>query len=130
MDWIDPRHGLGLLHRLDIQIDHHSFVVAAHQHAFQRLGCRGIDLLMRHPGRNIDEVAGAALRLVFEMLAPTHPHPAPAARLIPGVCAVLLSSESAGMTLTPLAFQSIAAGVAIFSPSESLTMVCDHGNYT
>jgi hypothetical protein len=37
VDRIDPIDALGLLHRLDIEIDHHRLVVAAHQYAFQRL---------------------------------------------------------------------------------------------
>src|SRR5581483_8787984 len=37
VDRIDPAHRLGLLDRVDLEIDHHRLVVAAHQHAFERL---------------------------------------------------------------------------------------------
>ena len=40
---------------------HHGLVVAAYQHALQRLVGAGVDLLMRHVGRHEDEVAGAGL---------------------------------------------------------------------
>ncbi len=33
MNRIDPEHRLGPLHRLDIEIDHHRLLVAAHHHA-------------------------------------------------------------------------------------------------
>jgi hypothetical protein len=37
MDWIDPCDLLGLLDRLDIEIDNDGFVVAAHEDTFERL---------------------------------------------------------------------------------------------
>ena len=37
VDRIDPAHLLRALNRLDVEIDHDGFVVAAHQHAFERL---------------------------------------------------------------------------------------------
>src|SRR3984957_6198444 len=55
---IDPQHRLRLLHRLDVEIDRDRLAVAAHQHAFQDLVAAGVDLLMRHVGRNEDEIAG------------------------------------------------------------------------
>src|SRR6185295_17871920 len=42
--------------------------------------------------------------------APTRAKLIAAARFIPGVCGVLVSSWSPGMTLTPLVFQSTAPG--------------------
>ena len=74
---IDPQHGLRLFHRLDVEIDRHRLAVAAHQHAFQDLVAAGVDFLMRHVGRNEDEIAGAGLRGELQMLAPAHPRLAP-----------------------------------------------------
>src|SRR5262249_37781319 len=72
MDWIDPGHLLRLLDRLDVEIDHDGLVVAAHQHALERLVAAGVDLLMRHVRWHEDEVAGAGLGGEFEPLAPAH----------------------------------------------------------
>src|SRR5262245_3734186 len=72
MDRVDPWHLLRLLDRLDVEVDHHGLIVAAHQHAFERLVRAGIDLLMRHIRRYEDEVAGAGLGGEFEPLAPAH----------------------------------------------------------
>src|SRR5207302_1527760 len=72
MDRVDPRHVLGLLDRLDVEVDDDRLVVAAHQHAFERLVRARIDLLMRHEGWHIDEIAGPGLGHEFEVLAPAH----------------------------------------------------------
>src|SRR5476651_2626691 len=58
---------------LDIEIDGDRFAIGAHQHAFQRLVRAGVDLLVRHIGRDVDEVAGPRLGDEFEPLAPAHP---------------------------------------------------------
>src|ERR687891_1374989 len=52
---------LGRLGGLDLEIDHHRLLVAAHQHAFERLVGARVDLLVRHEGRHEDEVAGIGL---------------------------------------------------------------------
>src|SRR4051812_25142471 len=70
---IDPQHGLGLLDRLDVEVDRDRLAVAAHQHAFQHLVRAGVDLLMRHVGRDENEIAGAGLRGELQALAPAHP---------------------------------------------------------
>src|SRR5579859_3708002 len=75
VDRVDPAHFLRPFDGLDVEIDDDRIVVAAHQHAFERLVGRGVDLLVRHIGRDIDEVARARLGDKFEMLAPTHPRP-------------------------------------------------------
>src|SRR5262245_45873330 len=72
VDRIDPRHLLGLLHRLDVEVDDDRLVVAAHQHAFERLVRAGVDLLVRHERRHVDEVAGPGLGHELEVLAPAH----------------------------------------------------------
>src|SRR5579862_17025 len=48
--------------------------------------------------------------------APTRAKLIAAARFMPGVCGVLVSSWSPGMTLTPCVFQSIAACRSLISP--------------
>src|SRR5215831_10146974 len=55
---IDPQHRLRLLDRLDVEVDRDRLAVAANQNAFQHLIAAGIDLLMRHVGRDEDEIAG------------------------------------------------------------------------
>ena len=72
VDRVDPQHGLRLLHRRDVEIDGDGLAVAAHQHAFQHLVGAGIDLLMRHIGRDEDEIAGVGLGGELQMLAPAH----------------------------------------------------------
>src|SRR5216684_3477598 len=75
VDRVHPLHRLRLLDSLDIQVDHHRFLAAAHQHAFQRLVGR-VDLLVRHEGGHEDEVARPRLGQVLEPVAPAHPRPA------------------------------------------------------
>ena len=73
MNRIDPETASGTLDRLDIEIDYHRLLAAAHDHARQRRVGRGVDLLMRHEGRNKDEIARPGFGDVFEMFAPAHP---------------------------------------------------------
>src|SRR5262245_18700562 len=72
VDWIDPGHRLGLLDAVDIEIDHHRFVIAAHQHAFEWFVRAGVDLLVRHERRHEDEIARTGLGGEFEPFAPAH----------------------------------------------------------
>ncbi len=72
VDRIDPGDRFRLLHRLDVEIDHHRLVVGAHQNAFERRVGGGVDLLMRHIGRHEDEVARPGLGDIFQMIAPAH----------------------------------------------------------
>ena len=61
MDRIDPVDLLRHLDGFDAgEVHDHGLVVGAHQHAFERLVAAGIDLLMRHKRRHIDEVARTA----------------------------------------------------------------------
>src|SRR3569832_2202340 len=74
--WVDRVDPVDLFGRLDWRnvgdIDHHRLVVRAHQHALQGLGRVGVDLLVRHEWRHIDEIARIRLGDVFEVLAPAH----------------------------------------------------------
>src|SRR3569832_788029 len=73
VDWVDPVDLFGRLDWRDVgDIDHDRLVVRAHQHALQRLGRVGVDLLVRHEWRRIDEIARIGRGDVFEALAPAH----------------------------------------------------------
>src|SRR6266542_205488 len=76
VDRVDPANFFGFFDRLDIEVDDDGLVVAAHKHAFQGLIGRGVDFLVRHIGRDEDEIAGIGLGDIFEVLAPAHPRPA------------------------------------------------------
>src|SRR6516164_8184667 len=58
--------------RLNIKIDRDSFATAAHQDAFQDLISTGVDFLMRHVGRNKNEIARIGFGGKFQSLAPAH----------------------------------------------------------
>src|SRR5262249_6252707 len=72
VDRVDPRNVLSLLGRLDVEVDDDGLVVAAHQHAFERLVRARVDLLVRYVGRHEDEVTRAGLGGEFEPIAPAH----------------------------------------------------------
>src|SRR5215469_4464940 len=69
---VHPRNFLRPLRRLDVQVDRDCLAVAPYQHTLERLGTAGVDLLMRHVGRHIDEIARTGFRRELELLAPTH----------------------------------------------------------
>src|SRR6266851_2764278 len=75
VDRIDPVDGLRLLDRGDVEIDDDRFLVAAHEDAFERLRGAGVDLLMRHVRRHVDEIARSRLGDEFEPIAPAHAGP-------------------------------------------------------
>src|SRR5205814_2338747 len=77
VDRVQPAHLFRLFDRLDVEVDDDCLVITAHQHAFQRLIARSVDLLMRHIGRHENEIARSGLGDIFEMVAPAHPRPAP-----------------------------------------------------
>src|ERR1700755_148992 len=64
VDGIDPRHALGLLHRLRRETGVH------------RLAGAGIDLVVRPVGREVSKIARSALGGHLEPLAPAHAGPA------------------------------------------------------
>ena len=75
VNWVDPRDGLGLRHGFNVEVDNNCLLVATHNYAFQRLLRQSIYFLMRHVGRNVNEVSRPSLRGVFQMFAPTHAGP-------------------------------------------------------
>src|SRR5713101_8405843 len=76
VDRILPKHFLRRFHGRDIKIDNHRFLPRAHEHTFKRLIATGIDLLVRHVGRDIDKISGSSFRRILEPLAPAHAGPA------------------------------------------------------
>ena len=76
MEGINPLHGFRLLHRLNVEVHDYRLAVATNQDAFQHLVRTGVDLLVRHEGRHVDEIAGPGLRDEFEPLALAQAGPA------------------------------------------------------
>jgi len=72
MDRIEPKDLLGLLHRFDRKIDNHRLIVTANDHAFERFASAGIDLLVRHERRYIDEIAGTGFGYELQPFSPAH----------------------------------------------------------
>ncbi len=72
VDGVFPEHFFGPLDRLDVEIDDDRLLRRAHEDAFERLVAAGVDFLMRHEGRHVDEVAGTGFGDEFEILAPAH----------------------------------------------------------
>ena len=60
MDRINPRNLLGHLDRLDVEVNHYRFVVAAHKDTFKRLILARINFLVRHERWHIDKSPGPA----------------------------------------------------------------------
>ena len=73
MNRIDPVHFLHPFGSIDVEVDHHRFIVAAHQHAFERRIARAVNLLVRHIGRYEYEIACIGLGDELEPVAPAHP---------------------------------------------------------
>ena len=65
----------GFFNRLNVEVDRNGFAIAAHQNAFEHLVAAGVDLLMRHIGRDENEIAGIGFRGELQVIAPTHPRP-------------------------------------------------------
>ncbi len=77
------QHRFGFLDRLDVEVHRHGLAVAAAQHALERLGRAGVDFLVRHIGRHVDEVARSGLGRELELLAPAHARASAHARRSP-----------------------------------------------
>src|SRR5581483_2251099 len=72
MDVVHPAHFFRLFGSGDVEVHHHRLLAAAAEHAGQRLGVGGVDLLVGNVRRDVDEVAGACFGDEFEPLAPAH----------------------------------------------------------
>jgi len=72
VDRVDPVDGFRFFNRVDIEVDDHRFVIAAHQHALKRSFRVGINFLVRDIRRNKDEVAGFSFSRELKMFAPAH----------------------------------------------------------
>src|ERR1700712_4840939 len=76
MGGVCPRHTFGLAGAFDVQVDDDRVLAATGNHALQRLVVEGVDLLVWHKRRDVDETARACLVGVLQSLTPTHPGPA------------------------------------------------------
>ena len=71
---VHPLHVLGIGFDIgQVEVDDDRLLVAADDDARQRCVGTGVDLLVRHVRRDVDEVAGPGFRGEFEMVAPPHP---------------------------------------------------------
>ena len=61
MNWIDPKSFLRRLDRGYIQVNDDRLLVAAHDHAGERLIRVGVDFLVRHVGRHKNKISRARL---------------------------------------------------------------------
>ncbi len=67
VDRVDPGHIFGRLDGIEVgDVHHHGLIVRAHQHAIQMPIRIGIDFLVRHSGRDVDEVARPGLGDLFQ----------------------------------------------------------------
>src|SRR5579863_3317583 len=66
----------GGLGALDIETDDNRLLTASHDYTLARLLSEGIDLLVRHIGRHVDEVSGAGFSAELKPIAPSHPRTA------------------------------------------------------
>src|SRR5580700_3027869 len=64
--------GAGWLGAFEVKIHHDRVLTAAYHDGFTRLVGESVDLLMRHEGRNVDEVARSGLAAEFQPLSPPH----------------------------------------------------------
>jgi hypothetical protein len=60
----------------DIEIDHDGILTTSYDDSFTGFVGEGVDLLVRHVWRNIDEIAGAGFTAEFQVVAPSHAGPA------------------------------------------------------
>lgn len=69
---VDPVHTPRVFGDRDVEVDDYGLLVAANQDALKRLILAGVDLLVWHIGRHIDEIPGARFTDELELLAPAH----------------------------------------------------------
>src|SRR5215831_3913478 len=77
MDRVPPQDLLGRLDRFDVEINDDRLLAGTHQNAFEHLVAAGVDFLVRYIRRHVDKIARARLGGKFQLLAPSHPRPAP-----------------------------------------------------
>src|SRR4029077_6841274 len=69
---VDPAHEFRNLYRRDVEIDNEALLPASCQHAVKPSIRARVDLLMRHVGRDIDEIPCRGLGDEFQAVAPAH----------------------------------------------------------
>ena len=62
----------GWLGALDVEIHHDRVLAASYDDGFTGFVGKSVDLLVRHIGRNIDEVAGSCFTAEFQVVSPSH----------------------------------------------------------
>src|SRR3984893_1295019 len=73
MNIVDPMHLLGIrLDRSNVEIHDHGFLTAPDQNTRKRLIVTGIDLLVRHEWRHVDEVPRSGFGGELQPIAPFH----------------------------------------------------------
>lgn len=72
MYWVHPIYLLESLGGVDVQINDHGFVAAAHQDAFEWSIAESIDLLVGNEGRYKNKITGLRPRGEFQSIAPAH----------------------------------------------------------
>jgi hypothetical protein len=72
MHVVDPSDFFRRFYGRDVEIHNDWLLATSHEHTFERLVSAGVDLLMRHIRRNVDEVARPGFSSEFEMIPPTH----------------------------------------------------------
>ncbi len=60
MEWRRAALGTGGFRAFDFQIDHDGILTTSNHHSFTWFVAASVNLLVRHVGRNIDEIAGPA----------------------------------------------------------------------
>ena len=66
----------GGLRAFEVEVHHDRVLAASYDYGFTGFARKSVDLLMRHVGRNINEVARSGLAAEFQMIAPSHASPA------------------------------------------------------
>src|SRR6202049_3007272 len=73
MNIVDPMHLLGIrLDRGNIEIYDHGFLTAPDQNAGKRLIVPGVDFLVRHEWRHVDEIPRSGFGGELQPIAPFH----------------------------------------------------------
>jgi hypothetical protein len=68
---IDGGH-VATIRAFEIEIDHDGVLAASHDDGFTGFVRKSVDLLVRHIGRDVDEISRAGLAAKFQVVAPSH----------------------------------------------------------
>ena len=76
MDRIDPGNLLRRLGRSNVEVDDDRLLAAANEDAAESLVSAGVNLLVGHERRHVDEISGPGLSHELQAITPAHPGPA------------------------------------------------------